>query len=62
MGLTPEGHMSKMWTVHLEHEDGSRGTVELPDTHYTAENVHALASDQANTVRAVAHLPHGQQD
>ena len=57
--LTPDGQMQKTWTVHLEHSDPGKttGTIELPDSAYTAENVHTLASAQANDVHAVATLP-----
>lgn len=55
--LTPQGDRQKMWTVHLEHENGVKGTVELPDDHFTAENVHELASAQAIDVANVAALP-----
>jgi hypothetical protein len=57
--LTPEGATQKVWTVHLEHSDPgqTKGTVELPDHLYTAENVHTMASAQANDIHAVAQLP-----
>lgn len=54
---TPAGTHEKTWTVHLEHENGVKGTVTLPDTQYTPENVHELASEQAQTVAAVGQLP-----
>lgn len=60
--LTPQGERQKMWTVHLEHENGTRGTVELPDHLYSPENVHALASEQAQTVHAVGQLPDSAPD
>lgn len=53
----PEAGQRKVWTVHLEHEDGTKGTVELPDSQYTPQNVHTLASEQAQTVAQVAQLP-----
>lgn len=55
--IGPDGHPAKVWTVHIEHQDGTKDTVTLPDHQYTAENVHALASAQAADVARVAQLP-----
>lgn len=55
--MTPDGHVQKVWTVHLEHSNGVKGTVELPDEVYTPGNVHALASQQSQDVHRVGTLP-----
>lgn len=52
-----DGTTGGMWTVHLQHADGTKGTVTLPDEEYTAGNVHALAQQQANVVKTVSELP-----
>lgn len=52
-----DGTVSKKWTVHVEHADGTKGTVEMPDPYYTAPNVHAAIMDQANSVHEVGNLP-----
>lgn len=52
-----DGSRTSRWLVHLEHGDGTKSTVEVPDHLYTAENVHQLASEQANEVARVAALP-----
>lgn len=59
--LSEHGRPQKVWTVHLEHGDGTKTSVELPDELYTPENVHAMASAQANDVAAVANLPESAQ-
>jgi hypothetical protein len=53
----PDGTKKATWTVHLEHADGTKAHVKVDDTHYTAENVHALAQQQADEVAKVAALP-----
>lgn len=55
--FNPDGTTHKSWTVHVEHEDGTPGTVELPDAYYTAPNVHNAVADQAQHVHEVADLP-----
>lgn len=56
----PDGTRGKQWTVHLEHPGGVRSSITVPDEQYTAENVHALALEQAQRVAAVANLQHPQ--
>lgn len=58
-GINAAGQRNKTWTVHLEHPGGVKSTVELDDEHYTAENVHAAAQLQGQTVADVAKLPDG---
>lgn len=55
--MTPDGNVQKVWTVHLEHSNGVKGTVELPDEVYTPANVHALAAQQSEDVHRVGQLP-----
>lgn len=55
--LLPNGERQKVWTVHLEHDNGVHATVELPDSQYSAENVHQLASAQAIDVHNIGNLP-----
>lgn len=56
-----DGSTHKQWTVHVEHENGTAGTVEMPDAYYTAENVHNAIMEQAHAVHEVAHLPETAQ-
>lgn len=53
----PTGEVSGQWTVQLEHPDGTRSQVVVPEQVYTPEMVHKLAMAQADKVNAVANLP-----
>lgn len=55
--FNPDGTSHKSWTVHVEHANGTPGTVEMPDAFYTAENVHNAIADQAQAVHEVEALP-----
>ena len=53
----PDGTTDHEWTVHLEHADGTKGVITMPDSAYTAENVHQAAQAQSDAVMKVAALP-----
>lgn len=55
--FNPDGTTHQVWTVHVEHADGTQGTVDVPDAYYTAQNVHNAIADQAHAVHEVGHLP-----
>lgn len=55
--FNPDGTSHKSWTVHVEHADGTPGTVEMPDAVYSAPNVHNAIAYQAEAVHEVANLP-----
>ena len=53
----PDGTLQKVWTVHVEHPDGTTASVDMPDAYYTAHNVHDAIINQAEQVHRVANLP-----
>lgn len=52
-----DGTKVKTWTAHITHDDGTKDTVKLPESHYTAENVHDQAMHMHGVLKAVAALP-----
>jgi hypothetical protein len=52
-----DGTQAVEWTVGIEHNNGVKSEVTLPQAQYTAANVHAAAMEQVNTSAAVAALP-----
>ena len=54
----PDGTEGGQFTVHLEHNNGVKSSLVIPEEHYTPEHVHQRAMEHVNAVAMVAHLPH----
>ena len=52
----PNGEHHVKARVHFKTPSGTASHVEIPDTHYTAENVHALIAPKVAEIEKVAAL------
>jgi hypothetical protein len=53
----PDGTQGGEYTVHIRHRNGVQTQFKVPEEHYSAENVHAMAMHQVRSVQAVDQLP-----